>query len=478
MSAFFVHPTLFRASQRASARVSPRTIASRRPAYPNHRPAAISVSMIDFSPPRASDVLKLVVFDLEGTLLDHEMNEIAGSPFAEHPCGDVIDRDGTLVQLQGNSRELLRELHTAEAYRDVRVAVLNRTGEPLWERECMRKIEIGNRETGPLKMTEVVDFPEISGDPKIDRFEELRRKSGVEYGEMIFYSNEGGNVDAVKNLGVHCWLCPRGITKEIWEESLNTEFSQPCHRQPPLQAPPQNPSTLMPDLNPTANHQAISQNGASYALVFDQIQELYPAEQLSQRNAASRTDGYWPFISKGVVPPLSLTYGEFDFFFFAQLLDTALSYSPNVSWKDCVFCDVGSGTGRLVFAGALLHSWKSSRGVEILPLVHKEAEKKLAGVERLDLRCGSFDNDQNLRGADCIFCFSSCFTSDTMQSLADAVGTQCMAGTIVITTDYMLPLQGNGYQLDLKEVKNGWCWLTGGASTAFVHGVVQSLTPA
>lgn len=232
-------------------------------------------------------------------------------------------------------------------------------------------------------------------------------------------------------------------------------------------------SALVPETNPVADTHAISQAGVPYSDVFARIQTTYPAEQLSQRNAASRTDGYWPFLSQGVEPPQSLTYGEFDFYFFAELLDRALFFSARESWCDTVFCDVGSGTGRLVLAAHQLHAWKECRGVEILPQVHREAEQKLQHLESVNLICGSFEENDNLKHADCIFAFSSCFTKETMQSLGDAVGKQCLPGTIVITTDYMLPLNGPDYQLQLIEQRSGWCWLTGGQSTAFLHQVVQ-----
>jgi SAM-dependent methyltransferase len=231
---------------------------------------------------------------------------------------------------------------------------------------------------------------------------------------------------------------------------------------------------LVPQPNPSADTHAVSQAGVIYSDAFACIQSVYPAAMLSQRNAVSRTDGYWPYLSQGIEPPRSLTYGEFDFYFFAELLDRALLLSARESWQDTVFCDVGSGTGRLVLAAHQLHAWKECRGVEILPQVHREAEHKLQECDGITLICGSFEDNDNLKNADCIFAFSSCFTPETMQSLGNAVGKQCNPGTIVITTDYMLPLEGPDYLLRLVEQRNGWCWLTGGPSTAFLHQVVQS----
>ena len=60
-----------------------------------------------------------------------------------------------------------------------------------------------------------------------------------------------------------------------------------------------------------------------------------------------------------------------------------------------------------------------------------------------------------------------------MERLGQAVGRQCKPGSIVITTDYMLPLvntippidgdyRTGTYRLELAEKVDGWCWLTGG----------------
>ena len=102
--------------------------------------------------------------------------------------------------------------------------------------------------------------------------------------------------------------------------------------------------------------------------------------------------------------------------------------------------------------------------------------------------CGSFEDPYEYFGdSDLIFVFSSCM-SDMMSSLGKACGRQCKPGTIIITTDYSLPLTGDidpleddddmpygSYRLELLESIDGWCWLTGGQSTAHIHRVVSSL---
>ena len=75
-----------------------------------------------------------------------------------------------------------------------------------------------------------------------------------------------------------------------------------------------------------------------------------------------------------------------------------------------------------------------------------------------------------------------------MQGLSKSFGRQCKPGTIIITTEFQLPLEGTiepteddpqlrsgSYKLELVESIDGYCWLTGGESTAIIHRMVESL---
>jgi len=135
--------------------------------------------------------------------------------------------------------------------------------------------------------------------------------------------------------------------------------------------------------NPMANNPDIvsSVSGVPYSSVLKGLDQLYPRAELDARNALSRKDGYWPFINEGKDPPACFTYGEFDFIFFAELLDKAHGIwkeqngDEEIDWSDKVFIDIGSGAGRLVVASAALHpTFKVCRGIELLPGMHESAE--------------------------------------------------------------------------------------------------------
>ena len=389
--------------------------------------------------------------------------------------------------------------------------------------------------------------------------------------------------------------------------------------------------------------------------VLDGLNILYPPTDLEKRNAISRTDGYWTYINNGDEPPLEYTYGEFDFYFFADLLDKANDYYNRYNacermndeyheedelskktWKGKTFCDIGSGTGRLVLAAAALHpDWKLCKGVEILDGIHQTALENLKRCQNTsqhnnyddsfvikkergkslslqrsqynnpsDVTNGldgdfisdifstlsSFDNNQNfyiennhdencvdqvvlidksededededdededeiaqnfdtegknqstsgiinvvgfdendddinnndeyilptsqinpteyiplapiqfikgsfmdpylhLSDIDLAFIFSSCMSSSILKSLSQALGRQCRPGSIIITTDYPLILQGTcepedddssmpsgSYEFEIIDKIDGYCWLVGGITTAYIHVVKQSL---
>lgn len=225
----------------------------------------------------------------------------------------------------------------------------------------------------------------------------------------------------------------------------------------------------------------LSTSRVSYKQVLEQvINPLFPPTEVEQRNAASRTDGYWPYIRQGEEPPRDFTYGEFDFYFFAQLLDQALDFRLN-RWgcETNTFLDVGSGTGRLVWGAAALHPALQCRGIELLSSIHEKALKIQQSVDdslsnRLHFQCASMTDPTTCLDADIIFCFSSCFSSDLLSGLSKQIGQTCKPGTIVITTEFMLPLEGPNYRFSLIQKVDGHCWLTGGTSTAYIHEVQQS----
>jgi magnesium-dependent phosphatase 1 len=162
---------------------------------------------------------KAVVFDLDGLLWRPEMYEMWGSggaPFRLDPKTlDAVDRSGTPVRLIGHSRAALLEL--AKLRPEVRIGISSKTDEPSWARECLATIEL---EKG-LKVESVLDDVVISKRSKDQHFEDIRRKTGIPFSEMIFFDNEKNNISTVSRLGVHSAYCPEGLSKKCWDKALS-----------------------------------------------------------------------------------------------------------------------------------------------------------------------------------------------------------------------------------------------------------------
>ena len=256
---------------------------------------------------------------------------------------------------------------------------------------------------------------------------------------------------------------------------------------------------LQPVEDPNAKLSTKSLAGVLYEDVLQGLYRLYPPSDYADRNAVSRAGGYWPYIKEGEEPPLELTYGEFDLPFFAEILDAAHRFfdtdeNDAGTWAGKTFCDIGSGTGRLVVSAAALHpNLALSRGVEYVENCHDLAvkmvwkcRKGLAVTDErtlplapIDLTCGSIGDPATFIGdVDVAFISSSAMPAEVLEMISRAVGKQCKVGTVVVSTDYEIPTEGvvdgMAYRLELLDTMDGYCWIVGGTSTAYFYRLVES----
>ena len=57
---------------------------------------------------------------------------------------------------------------------------------------------------------------------KREHFERLKKETGIEFSDMIFFDNQANNINDVSKLGVHSVLCPDGMLHEIWTQGLES----------------------------------------------------------------------------------------------------------------------------------------------------------------------------------------------------------------------------------------------------------------
>lgn len=221
----------------------------------------------------------------------------------------------------------------------------------------------------------------------------------------------------------------------------------------------------------------VQQRYASQLKLFDN--ELFAADDYEQRNAASRTDGYWSYVAKGEDPPLENTYGEFPLPLFSAVVERGLQLASLES-DGATLLDLGSGAGRLVLWAAATERWQAIHGVELLPSLHAAAVEKLSAASAMrfnildhlelqtpssaiKLHLGSWDDDALLPWdtLDVCFAYATAFDHDAngvLVALSAALRERLKAGCIVCTTDYRL---GDGFEVleTLAGVNDGVSWL-------------------
>jgi len=161
----------------------------------------------------------------------------------------------------------------------------------------------------------------------------------------------------------------------------------------------------------------------------DAFSDLYPPAEVALRNAASRTDGYWPFVSNGEEPPLVLTYGEFPLPFFDAVVDKCCAHAGlEDDRRAAVLCDIGSGSGRLtLWAATSQRPWGKVVGVEVLPALHRTAREKQEALGArttagaVEIIEGSFDDPDALawQDIDIAFAYTTAFPRSAEGVLED-----------------------------------------------------------
>jgi len=170
--------------------------------------------------------LKLVAFDLDGTIWSPDMYQLwgGGSPFQRAPNRkDLLDSAGNKVRMLGISSTVLHELHHEDYALDTKIAWVSCTDEPDWAAECLDLFET---EPEGIPLSSVVDSVQIYKANKQQHFHNIRKEyPHIDFNQMLFFDNEMHNIRNVAKLGVKCVYCPDGITEQAWEEGLRLFLS-------------------------------------------------------------------------------------------------------------------------------------------------------------------------------------------------------------------------------------------------------------
>jgi magnesium-dependent phosphatase 1 len=262
---------------RAAATSTPRL--GRKTAMSAHVPTAATSAPRRRAPPTPRPLI--VALDLDATVWVPEMYQLwGGAPFKRDPkTGRVTDRNGEHLKLMGAAPAILQSLAAARAggqaaeqeeeqdededdgdddddpvlswrgWEATEVAYVSRTEHADWAEDALRAFsfpldaeappsspsaqrrrdrarEQRRAARDPLHghgvphLHALASHREIYPGSKVAHFRRIRERSGVEYGDMLFFDNERHNCVEVERLGVVSVHCPRGLTWAAWEEAV------------------------------------------------------------------------------------------------------------------------------------------------------------------------------------------------------------------------------------------------------------------
>jgi len=169
-------------------------------------------------------VPSLIVFDLDNTLWTPELYQLRSiARDNRHP---VAHRD---VKLFPGAHKIIQQIKEDPEKRFVntKFAVASRTKSVDWAHSLLDQFEL----------RDVFDFVEIFPGDKKQHFRNLRRASGIDFSEMLFFDDardgKYGNCEPVSSLGVLSVHTPHGIFEEsIWTNALEHYKDWSVHRSP------------------------------------------------------------------------------------------------------------------------------------------------------------------------------------------------------------------------------------------------------
>lgn len=162
---------------------------------------------------------------------------------------------------------------------------------------------------------------------------------------------------------------------------------------------------------------------------------------------------------------IEYTYGEIEFPSFIALLSLAKPDSKTI------FYDLGSGTGRAVFACAMVFGVQKSCGIELLSPLSLSALKQQQHLQQWhdyseQSQALYFINADFLTvdftDATLIFINATAFFGDTWDAIHQALK-QVKAGTTIITTSKKL--NSNGFMI----IRKTWVAMSWGPVSAYIH---------
>lgn len=128
-----------------------------------------------------------------------------------------MDKRGTSVRLLGAIPDIFDEV--VSWGNGARLAIASRTDEPSWAREILGKFRSSSGAS--LESLLDPDLVEMYKGSKKDHSENIRKKSGVDFSQMIFFDDDPVKIRDVASIGVISVLTPEGVTRQAFGEGLS-----------------------------------------------------------------------------------------------------------------------------------------------------------------------------------------------------------------------------------------------------------------
>jgi magnesium-dependent phosphatase 1 len=166
----------------------------------------------------------LIVFDLDNTLWTPELYQLR--TIARENKVPVAHRD---VKLFDGAHKIIQQIKSdrSNKFANTKFAVASRTKSVDWAHSLLTQFEL----------RDVFDYVEIFPGNKDQHFKNLRRDSGIEFSDMLFFDDardgKYGNCEPVASLGVLSVHTPNGIYEEsIFHNALDHFREWSSHRSP------------------------------------------------------------------------------------------------------------------------------------------------------------------------------------------------------------------------------------------------------
>ncbi|GMF38389.1 unnamed protein product [Phytophthora fragariaefolia] len=204
---------------------------------------------------------------------------------------------------------------------------------------------------------------------------------------------------------------------------------------------------------------------AAMTQIFETLYQEHPLRVAKKASREERRER--EYIS------MSLVYGEIAFVPFKVVLDVLKRWHHVLIKPGGSFLDIGSGSGKAVFAAALLHDFDACYGIEVLEGLHAISQEVLQrwdkiikpnftlSMQKKRTRISFTQGDALVvdwpANVDLVFLNSTCFGERLMYALARKLAQHCKSGAIVITATHKLPDAQNFVELrELTVTQEAW----------------------